>query len=158
PAALPSIAAAAAAAIEGSAAGVVFIARTPDRARRLVADMRLLASIDDVEIVDAADDVSEAITRVEILINTTPVGLTDPDATPLEPKALHAQLAVLDAIYRPASTRLLRDALAAGAIAIPGTRMFLAQAAAQIRAFAARDAPMDAMREALMAIPGCEWV
>lgn len=42
---------------------------------------------------------------------------------------------VLDLVYRPRQTALLRDAVAAGAIAVSGIEMFLTQAAAQVELF-----------------------
>jgi shikimate dehydrogenase len=79
------------------------------------------------------------------------------DAVPIPPDLLHSRLAVLDAVYRPAATRLMREALKRCAAVIPGTRMFVAQAAGQFELFTGRQAPVEVMTRALSEVPGCEW-
>lgn len=68
----------------------------------------------------------------EILINCTPVGLwPDFQNSPMPAEALSGYKLVFDLIYHPLETRLLRDARAAGAIALNGVDMFVRQAAMQ---------------------------
>jgi shikimate 5-dehydrogenase len=57
------------------------------------------------------------------------------DAAPIR-GSLCGNALVMDAIYNPPVTRLLREATAAGATIIPGTAMFLRQAAKQFSVFA----------------------
>ncbi len=86
----------------------------------------------------------------DVLVHTTPLGSKlHPDICPIAPDALRKGSIVLDAVYRPADTPLLRAARAAGAVAIPGADWFLEQALAQFRAFTAAEPPVDAMRAAL---------
>jgi shikimate 5-dehydrogenase len=47
------------------------------------------------------------------------------------PKKILAGKIVFDAVYNPPLTRLLRDAADAGAVAIPGTEMYVNQALRQ---------------------------
>jgi len=51
----------------------------------------------------------------------------DEDRSPVPADALHGDLAVLDAVYSPIETRLLRDADAAGATTVYGAWMLLFQ-------------------------------
>jgi shikimate dehydrogenase len=62
---------------------------------------------------------------------------------------LHAGLTVMDIVYNPRDTRLLKDAKAAGCRVIPGLEMFLHQAAAQFELWTNQTAPTDVMRAVL---------
>jgi 3-dehydroquinate dehydratase/shikimate dehydrogenase len=85
----------------------------------------------------------------DILINATPLGSSAaPEATPV-PASLHrAGSVVLDMVYDPVETRLLREAKAAGCVIIDGLEMLLAQAALQFEAWTGLEAPYEAMKSA----------
>jgi shikimate dehydrogenase len=83
----------------------------------------------------------------DVLVNTTSVGLGE-DASPVAAEALRADSLVLDAVYDPERTRLLRDAEARGAVPISGRWMLIHQAAEQLRLWTGKDAPLDVMYEA----------
>ncbi|MGE3175251.1 MAG: type I 3-dehydroquinate dehydratase [Planctomycetota bacterium] len=72
-----------------------------------------------------------------VVVHATPVGSAgrDPEERLLPEWTPQPGTAVLDMVYQPRHTRLLRDAAKAGAIAIPGSEMFLTQAAAQVEKF-----------------------
>jgi shikimate dehydrogenase len=74
----------------------------------------------------------------DVLINTTSVGLRS-DASPVPADALRSGSVVLDAVYDPQETRLLRDARACGAAAISGKWMLVEQAREQLRLWTQRD-------------------
>jgi 3-dehydroquinate dehydratase/shikimate dehydrogenase len=70
-------------------------------------------------------------TSYDLLINATAVGMApDVDATPF-PWRIAGGAVVFDAVYTPPMTRLLHDAERCGATIIPGTEMYLHQAARQ---------------------------
>ncbi len=70
------------------------------------------------------------------LINTTPIGMApEAAASPMPASALQRFKLVFDAVYKPAQTRLLADAEAAGCAIVSGQRMFDAQAAQQFTLF-----------------------
>ena len=73
----------------------------------------------------------------------------DDDETPVPEKHLHGDLAVLDAVYTPIETRLLREANEAGATTVDGAWMLLFQGVEAFEIWTGRDAPVDAMNEAL---------
>lgn len=84
-----------------------------------------------------------------IIVNCTSVGMgAAAGESPLPAGALRAGMTVLDTVYSPRRTALLRDAGAAGAAAIEGTEMFLEQAAAQFELWIGQPAPRQAMRQA----------
>ncbi len=68
---------------------------------------------------------------LELLVNCTPVGgISSPDASPLPGGPFDGRL-VYDLNYRPAETRLLREAKAAGCAVMNGWPMLKAQARKQ---------------------------
>ncbi len=83
----------------------------------------------------------------DVLVNTTSVGLRA-DASVVEAEAIPKHAVVLDAVYDPPRTRLLRDAAARGARGIEGKWWLVHQAAEQIRLWTNREAPIDAMAAA----------
>jgi shikimate dehydrogenase len=96
------------------------------------------------------DELPAILDDAAVLVNATSVGMEE-DASPVPASALHADLAVLDAVYTPLETRLLRDAAAAGATTIDGAWMLLFQGAAAFELWTGRDAPIEAMNAALRA-------
>jgi shikimate dehydrogenase len=85
----------------------------------------------------------------QILINATPVGLEpDVDGIPIDAALLERFPCVMDIVYRPLETRLLREARARGSLTIDGLAMLIHQAAAQFELFTGWSAPWDVMAQA----------
>jgi shikimate dehydrogenase len=84
-----------------------------------------------------------------VLVNATPVGLApDLDGIPIHPDLLPRFQVVMDIVYQPLQTRLLREAAARGCAAIDGLQMLIHQATAQFELFTGRPAPADVMSRA----------
>ncbi|MBM4295355.1 MAG: shikimate dehydrogenase [Deltaproteobacteria bacterium] len=84
-----------------------------------------------------------------VLINATPVGMApDADAIPMEPHLLGRFSLVMDIVYRPLETRLLREAKARGCQTIDGLQMLIYQGAAQFELWTGRPAPLETMTRA----------
>jgi shikimate dehydrogenase len=83
----------------------------------------------------------------DVLVNTTSVGLRQ-GASPIPAASIRAGAVVLDAVYDPEETKLLRDARARGAKTVPGKWWLVYQAAAQLERWSGREAPVDAMAAA----------
>lgn len=83
----------------------------------------------------------------DVLVNTTSVGLRA-DTSPVDAAWISPGAVVLDAVYDPPRTRLLRDAEERGAKAVPGKWMLVHQAAAQLEAWSGREAPVAVMAAA----------
>jgi shikimate dehydrogenase len=92
--------------------------------------------------------VPELLPDADLLVNATSVGM-DEDRSPVPADALHGDLAVLDAVYSPLRTRLLRDAGDAGALTIDGGWMLLYQGVEAFERWTGEDAPIEAMNAAL---------
>ena len=89
--------------------------------------------------------------QVDLLLNATPLGLKPGDASPLEGTnfPLQQARAVYDMIYRPAETKLLKAAKAAGCKTANGLGMLLHQGAKAFEIWTSKPAPIDVMRRAL---------
>jgi 3-dehydroquinate dehydratase / shikimate dehydrogenase len=87
----------------------------------------------------------------DAILNATPVGMHPHTAiSPLEPGELHCRI-VMDLIYRPERTKLLRIAAQKSIATVSGVEMFLAQGVAQWELWMKRPAPEKAMRRAVLA-------
>jgi 3-dehydroquinate dehydratase/shikimate dehydrogenase len=88
--------------------------------------------------------------RFDAILNATPIGM-HPHASisPLQAGELHCRI-VMDLIYRPQQTRLLRLAATRGLTTVSGVEMFLAQGLAQWEIFTGRPAPQAEMRRAVI--------
>jgi shikimate dehydrogenase len=85
----------------------------------------------------------------DVLINATPVGSrASADESPLPAELHRPGTVVLDMVYDPLETRLLREAQAAGCRIIDGLEMLLAQAVAQFETWTGLEAPVDTMKSA----------
>jgi len=88
--------------------------------------------------------------RFDAILNATPVGMHPHSGTsPLEAAELNCSL-VMDLIYRPLETKLLRIANARGIRTVSGVEMFLAQGIAQWELWMGSRAPAAAMRGAIL--------
>jgi len=89
--------------------------------------------------------------RADCLINTTPLGMfPETDRTPLGKEHLAHFPRVLDMIYNPMKTRLLREAEASGCAVRSGVGMFVHQGAEQIRLWTGIEPPREEMRAIVM--------
>jgi len=86
----------------------------------------------------------------DAIVNATPVGMQASPESPLEPAELNCRL-VMDLIYRPMRTRLLRLAGHRGIETVSGVEMFIAQGTAQWEIWTGVRAPVAAMRRAVLA-------
>jgi shikimate dehydrogenase len=86
----------------------------------------------------------------EIVIHCTPVGMHPGiEDTCVPANLLGPHLTVMDIVYNPRETRLLREAKGAGCRIIHGLEMFLNQAVAQFELWTGQPAPADVMRSVL---------
>jgi 3-dehydroquinate dehydratase/shikimate dehydrogenase len=87
----------------------------------------------------------------DAVLNATPVGMYPGAAiSPLKPGELHCRI-VMDLIYRPQKTQLLKLAARKGIATVSGVEMFLAQGIAQWEIWTKQRAPEAAMRRAVLA-------
>lgn len=84
----------------------------------------------------------------DCLINTTPVGMyTGCNESPVPGHCLGNFTAVMDVVYNPLETKLLREARQAGCLTVSGLSMFVWQGAEQLKRWLGIDAPVDFMKK-----------
>jgi len=133
------------------AAEVVVLNRTPARAERLVAD--LSARPCDTQLCwDAltSESLARCADEADLLVNTTTRGMwpyVDASIWP-DDRPIPTHLVVCDLVYRPLGTKLLRQASAAGAVAIDGLGMLIAQGALSFEMWTGQWPPEEVMRAA----------
>lgn len=92
------------------------------------------------------------IRDADIVVNATSVGMgadpADPTALPLDPSLLRSGQVVVDAVYQPLETALLRAAARVGARPIDGLGMLVHQAAISIGRWTATAPDIEAMTAA----------
>jgi 3-dehydroquinate dehydratase/shikimate dehydrogenase len=85
----------------------------------------------------------------DAIVNCTPIGMHPHGGSPLASAELNCRI-VMDLVYRPRETELLRLARRKGIEIISGVEMFLAQGFAQYEIWTGERAPESAMRRVVM--------
>jgi shikimate dehydrogenase len=126
---------------------IVIFNRHLHRAEGLVKHFARSASHMDLKAMPWHDSIIESeLAKTKVLVNATSIGLND-DVSPVPGEVITGDLLVLDLIY--SRTRLLRDAEAAGAMAMDGETMLLHQGAAAFALWTGQAAPLEVMGRAL---------
>jgi shikimate dehydrogenase len=129
---------------------IVLANRTQARAQALAADVntRLRPCCRAAPLEPEA--LKGALTRAEVLINTTSIGMHPlAERLPLDAGLLHRDLVVSDIVYNPRQTRLLMEAAARGCRVVHGDGMLVYQGAEGFRHWTGRAAPVEVMFAAL---------
>jgi shikimate dehydrogenase len=138
---------------ETGVASIAFAGRTPQRVAATAAHLRAVApSTLRIEELRWHDEPFGAACReVDLIVNCTPLGMSRTDSegqSPLLPEHLRPGVYVFDTVYTPLQTALLRQARSALARPVGGLDMLVYQAAACLKLWLGREAPIDIMREA----------
>jgi shikimate dehydrogenase len=136
-----------AAARDLGAAAVEVYARRPDA----VAELDPVANELGITLIVAGWDKATSAADAEVVVSTVPRGVADALAGSMtwRPGAV-----LFDAVYDPWPTRLAAAAEQAGCRVVSGLDLLLAQAVRQFELFTGIDAPVAAMRTALLAAAG----
>ena len=123
--------------------------RNVEKADKLASDISDSGLIDNVN----SDSIKNMnLDDVDILINTTPVGMhPNVNDTPIALAGdMHEELAVFDAVYNPNETELLKEAIKANAKPVYGIKMLLYQGAESFNIWTGKKAPIGVMEDALL--------
>jgi shikimate dehydrogenase len=124
---------------------VTVLNRSVERARKLVDDLRPTASAE--LLYGGLNRLPGVIEDTDVLINTTPVGMSpNTSDSPVPEGLLHGGLFVYDVIYNPIKTKLLKDAEAKGAGTLSGVKMLAYQGAEAFRMWTGVEPPVDLMQ------------
>jgi shikimate dehydrogenase len=136
----------------GAAKGICYY--LAHKAKRLMIQNRsidrrdaLIDSLKSINTVFPFNDISEA-KNCDIIINTTPLGLSTNDPLPIDPKYIHKNHIVCDLIF--SDTPLLKAAHLIGAKTISGHGMLLWQGVLAFELWTGLTAPVEIMRKAIM--------
>src|SRR5262249_40288162 len=116
---------------------LTIVNRTPETAHKLAEEVGCRA----------LDWAARHSVQCDTIINCTSVGMhPNLDETPLHHSCLKPGLVVMDCIYTPETTLLVKEARSRGCHVITGVDMFVRQAALQFRLFTGAEPPLDVMR------------
>lgn len=88
--------------------------------------------------------------NADILLNCTPIGMhPNVDETPYDRRHLRPSMLVLDTVYNPEQTLLIKESRQQHCVIVTGVDLFMRQAAQQFQYFTGQPAPTDLMREEL---------
>jgi len=88
-----------------------------------------------------------AALRSDLIVNASPVGMVGHEGIPVPKEGLAGGTVVLDMVYNPIETNLLRNAREAGCVTIDGLWMLVYQANENLREWFGVEASVDALRE-----------
>jgi shikimate dehydrogenase len=133
------------------AAQVTVLNRTPQRAVTLVSDLAAGAGTTQLSAEAlTVETLAYRTAEADLLVNTTTVGMWPNVEASIWPAELSYpdHLALCDLVYRPLETQLIRQARAAGALAVDGLGMLVAQGALSFEMWTGQWPPVDVMRAA----------
>lgn len=122
-------------------AEVTVFNRSVNRARQLADDFSLKFGGSIEEFPGCAE--------FDILVNCTAVGFKAKDESPIIQSALHSTTIVMDAVFLPPDTKLLRLAAEAGCRTVQGVRMLLHQACGQVELYTGCEPPLAVMEQVI---------
>ena len=139
------------AALGAGAATVRVLARAPERARDLLASV---AAVWPEALPPCAHGGLDplppgVLDDATVLVQCTSLGLQEDDPSPLSLRGAPPGLFVLDAVYAPQPTALLRDARQAGLRASDGLGLLLHQGARSLQLWTGLAPPLESMRRSL---------
>ena len=94
-------------------------------------------------------NLEEFVNQADILLNTSSMGMDGKHNPPIDKKWIRRDHWVVDIVYRPVRTKLLRDAALAGARTINGLDMLVNQGACSFTLWTGKKAPIGEMRRAI---------
>ena len=99
--------------------------------------------------IDDVVKLTEEIQSSDIFVNATIVGMKpmDDQSVVKDLSALRPGLVVVDIVYNPEETLLLKDAKAAGCICVGGKGMLLWQGVSAFKLFTGKDMPVEEVKE-----------
>ena len=132
-----------------NAKSVSILNRTVKKAKKLSTDVKEKTDADSD--FSGLSNLNDFIQKSDILINSTPVGMKGEfeNKTIAKKGFLRKNLVVMDIVYNPIKTRLIKDAEDVGCKVVEGLGMLLYQGAEGFEIWTKRKAPVKVMKRAL---------
>src|SRR5437867_2680280 len=136
--------------MEAKVAALTILAIIDQEREALIRDLREKTGIAVTGDQLTTQTLGRTIPNAQVLIHCTPVGMSPNVGETCVPDSLLApRLTVMDIVYNPLETRLLKEASRAGCRTIRGLEMFLHQAVGQFELWTQQPAPVEVMRAVL---------
>jgi len=136
--------------MEAKVAALTILAIIDQEREALIRDLREKTGIAVTGDQLTTQTLGRTIPNAQVLIHCTPVGMSPNVGETCVPDSLLApRLTVMDIVYNPLETRLLKEASRAGCHTIRGLEMFLHQAVGQFELWTQQPAPVEVMRAVL---------
>lgn len=131
--------------------------RTLPRATRLAEFVSSLSGAHARVVAWGSEQMIQELRHADVVVNATSLGMGSLNTeTPVPEGLLRPEMVVVDIVYNPPRTRLLRQAEAAGVRAIGGVDMLLWQGALAFKTWTGLEAPVAVMRQAVVGRLGAE--
>jgi shikimate dehydrogenase len=130
------------------ASSIQLVNRTIGKAKALAARLRRKYGVT-VEIVPLSASIKDLVKEADVLVNGSSMGMDGRADVPVRAEWLHSDQCVLDVVYKPFLTKLLKLANEAGATTVTGLDMLVNQGACSFELWTKRKAPIFEMRQAM---------
>ena len=136
------------------------VGRNPDQLAKFYKSWQHAPTIRSILKIHNWDNLSSLLPATDLLVNTTPVGMSPHiDASPIDQalmQKLKPRAIAYDLIYTPNPTQFLKLAQAQGATAINGLEMLVQQGVAALEIWLQQPAPVTVMQNSLKEYLGLE--
>lgn len=125
--------------------------RTKENADKLITNLRNQTNFHNISY-QQIDDTNDIISEMDIIINATPIGMypNHDVEPPIKTDKIVAEQTVMDIIYNPLETKLLKQAKLRGAQTIPGTHMLINQGIAAFEIFTGKTPSYESFEKPLL--------
>ncbi|HYB02503.1 MAG TPA: shikimate dehydrogenase [Ktedonobacteraceae bacterium] len=139
--------------VDKGVGGILLVGRTETQLQKILQDVEALTANSTTLLKGALfgdSDVTASLPQTDLVVNATPVGLKPDDLTLLiDVDTLPTSAVVMDMIFNPPLTPLLRSAKAHGCQIMNGLSMLLYQGALAFELWTSCPAPIQVMQRAL---------
>ncbi len=132
------------------AAKISLCDKDEERAETLTEHIRSRVNFKSVEFIPSErSKISREVKDAEVFVDATPLGMKEDDPISIDVEWLEPATLVVDLVYNPPKTPLLKAAEGRGCRTLNGLGMLLHQGAKSFEIWTGMDAPVDVMRSAL---------
>ncbi len=136
---------------QGSVSSLTILGVIEDELKKLADDIYTGTDVEVVYRLMTDDVLKEEVEKADLLIHCTPVGMhPDVEKSLVSPELFRSNLNVMDIVYNPRETKLIKDAKKAGALTVEGINMFVNQGAESLRIWLGIDAPIGLMKDVVL--------